>query len=106
MGIYGNPVSQSNRKQNLVTTSTIEAEVVVLSQYVMEGIWLRQILIKLDLLKLEYLQVYEDDVNYISIANSKPSKHFDIKGHYNVEKVNRGKLKICLFILANRLQIL
>ena len=95
---YGNssPISWSSRKQNLVATSTCNAEYVALSEAGCESIWLQKVCEFIDLHQLNYYpaQLYCDNTGAIALCynpcHHKRSKHIEIKYHHVREHVLQG----------------
>lgn len=96
--VYGCPVSWSSKKQTTVATSSSEAEYVALSLATSEGLWLKGILEDMDVMTTdEPFLLYEDNAGCIAMAKSaetKRSKHIDIKHHFIRDHVLKGDLKI------------
>ena len=90
------PISWSSRKQNLVATSTCNAEYVALSEAGCESIWLQKVCEFIDLHQLNYYpaQLYCDNTGAIALCynpcHHKRSKHIEIKYHHVREHVLQG----------------
>lgn len=96
--VFGCPVSWGSKKQNVVATSSSEAEYIALSNAVSEGIWIRGILIDLQILsESKPIVIYEDNRGCIGIAknsDSKRSKHIDVKYHFIRDYISKGIIKV------------
>ena len=103
--VYGCPVSWCSKKQQTVATSSSEAEYVAVSAATSEGLWLRGILMDMEILKSEETFVlHEDNAGCIAMAKNmecKRSKHIDIKHHFVRDHVAKGILKI-VYIPTNQ----
>ena len=94
------PISWSSRKQNLVATSTCDAEYVSLSEAVSECIWLQQLLkdINIQGVHSRPAQMLCDNTPAIALANNpghhKRSKHIDIKHHHVRDHMNQGTITV------------
>lgn len=88
--INNNIVGWHTKKQNCVTLSTTEAELVAFCISITEGLWLRKILSDLDC-KIDNLCIFEDNQGCINILknpeNNKRVKHIDVKYMYICEKI-------------------
>lgn len=96
--VYGCPVSWSSKKQTTVATSSSEAEYVALSLATSEGLWLKGILEDMKVIASNKpFLLYEDNAGCIAMAKnaeSKRSKHIDIKHHFIRDHLMKGDLKI------------
>ena len=94
------PISWSSRKQNLVATSTCDAEYVALSEAVSECIWLQQLIKDLNLKGVHSrpANMLCDNTPAIALAatasHHKRSKHIDIKHHHVRDHMNKGTITI------------
>ena len=97
MKIYGNPVTWVTRKQNIVTLSSTEAELVALSSAVQEIAWFRRLLEDFGE-KPGTTTVFEDNESCIVIAktpeNNHRIKHLDIKYHFVADKIKDKIIRI------------
>ena len=89
--IYGSPILWFSRKQNLVTLSSTEAEMVALCSSVRETVWLKRILSEFNIDCNENCFIYEDNQSCIDLIkngrwNSRRSKHIDTEYRFVVEK--------------------
>jgi hypothetical protein len=96
--VFGASVSWSSRKQNIVSTSTTEAEFYALSEAVKEVQWLKNILNDFDVKVEGPISIYSDNQSTIKmVENSKFSsrtKHIDVRLHFVRECVYLGKIKL------------
>ena len=94
------PISWSSRKQNLVATSTCDAEYVALSEAVSECIWLQQLIkdTKLKEVQSRPANMLCDNTSAIALANNpshhKRSKHIDVKHHHVRDHMDQGTITI------------
>jgi hypothetical protein len=72
--VRGNLVSWRSKKQNVVASSTIEAEYRAMAHGVSEGLWLRRLLLELGLFEDKPIMLYCDNKTAINIANN-PIQH-------------------------------
>jgi hypothetical protein len=99
--INGGAVSWKSSKQETVTDSTTEAEYIVASESVKEGVWIRKFLIELGVFPnvSSPLNLYCDNngaiVQVKEPRNHQKSKHILQKFHLIREFVRRGEIKIC-----------
>lgn len=96
--VYGCPVSWGSRKQAVVATSSSEAEYIALSQAIAEVLWIRGVLIDLKITTAQSpVLMYEDNAGCIGMAKnaeSKRSKHIDIKHHFIRDHITNGNVKL------------
>lgn len=96
--LNGGAISWASKKQESVVLSTCEAEYVALAHAVKEALWLRTILVSLELLPPGPTTVFEDNNGARSLAmnpNSHArSKHIDIRYHFTRDKVSDGSVAI------------
>lgn len=96
--IFGGPVSWSSRKQDIVSTSTTEAEFYALSEAVKEIQWLKNILSDFGVAAIEPITTHSDNQSTIKmIENSKFSsrtKHIDVRLHFVRDCVYQQKIKL------------
>lgn len=104
--VFGNVVTWVTRKQNCVTLSTTEAELVALSVSVCEGLWLVKLMkdFGFEINKIIY---YEDNQGCIALvknpANNRRVKHIDLKFKFVCENVEKGLIEL-KFIKSNEQQ--
>lgn len=96
--VFGNPISWSSKKQSTVATSSSEAEYIALSNATSEGLWIRGILLDLQVVDDTYpITIFEDNEGCIAMAQnveSKRSKHIDIRHHFIRDHVMKGNLVV------------
>lgn len=84
--INGGAISWSCRKQNLVATSSTEAEFVALSETCREVVWLKKLSRELGIKVSDPITVYTDSQSSMEMVNnekfSNRTKHIDTKYHY------------------------
>lgn len=95
--VFNCPVSWYSKKQSCVSLSSCEAEYVALSMAIMEGMFLKKLLIDFSYSNIQF-EVFEDNQSVISIAKNNDSnrrlKHIDIKYQYIVENISTGLVNI------------
>ena len=92
--VYGNIVSWSSKRQQLVTLSSTEAELVALCHASKEGIWMSHMLSEVGILTGPFT-MYEDNIPCIRISEE-PREHQRTK--HICEKYNQreeNEIKIC-----------
>lgn len=86
----------------MVTLSSTEAEYVSLSQAACELIWLKNLLLEINII-VETVNIFEDNMSCIHLL-SKPDhsrqKHVDVKYHFIKELISANELKV-LYINTN-----
>lgn len=96
--VLGGTVSWSSRKQDIVSTSTTEAEFYALSEAVKEVQWLRNILHDFHVNINDPIVINSDNQSTIKmVENSKFSsrtKHIDVRLHFVRDCVSLGKIKL------------
>lgn len=96
--VFGGPASWSSRKQDIVSTSTTEAEFYALSEAVKESLWLSHILKDFDINVEHPLPIRSDNQSTIKmVENSKFSsrtKHIDVRLHFVRDNVDKEIIKI------------
>ena len=94
------PISWSSRKQNLVATSTCNAEYVAISEGLCETIWCQKVLKFINLRHVisHPAQFYCDNTGAIALAENpchhRRSKHIDIKYHHVRDHLLQGTIKL------------
>ena len=95
------PFLGSPEKKKSVSTSTAEAEYVVLSEASKQSIWVSRMLKELHVadqfLYKGGMLIYTDNQSAMAIAkgtNSSKTKHIDVAYHFVCEKVNSGEVSI------------
>lgn len=99
--ILGGTVSWSSRKQNIVSTSTTEAEFYALSEAVKEVQYLKNVLNDFDIATEETITIHSDNQSTIKMIknprSSSRTKHIDVRLHFVRDSVGQGSigLKYC-----------
>ena len=93
------PISWSSRKQPNVALSSTEAEYVALSDATREALWIKKILVDLEIMKTnESVTIYEDNQSCIKLTSTTKfhnrTKHFDIRFHFTRQCVKSGDVCI------------
>jgi Reverse transcriptase (RNA-dependent DNA polymerase). len=92
----------NTKKQASVAASSTEAEYMALFEAVREALWLKSLAIGININISGPINIYEDNMGCISIANNpsshKRSKHIDIKYHFSREQIEKRLLKLNLFL--------
>ena len=95
----GGAVSWLSKKQTTVALSTAEAEYIALCSATQETVWLRRLLMDLNLNPCNATTLMEDNQSAIAIARNPVAhtrtKHIDIRYHYVREAVQEGTIDIC-----------
>lgn len=95
--VYGNLVSWSTKRQQTVSLSSTEAELIALSAAVKEGLWITNFLNELDVECIPFV-IKEDNIPCIQCAEEPRSdqrmKHLDIKYLFIRETIRSGKLQL------------
>lgn len=103
--LYGNTISWKSKKQNIVTLSTTEAELVALCESCVESCWLIKLLKDVDV-NLKHVTIFEDNQSTIKTVNNpdqKRLKHIDIKYNFVKEKVEQGLIRVMYISTNNQL---
>jgi hypothetical protein len=95
--LNGSPVSWNSKRQELITTSSTEAELVALDFTFKEGLWLQRLLIKIGLINADHpIKLLVDNQSTIKIVNgskiTQRTKHIDVKYLYAREHITSGNL--------------
>uniref|UniRef100_A0AAG5DUF4 Copia protein n=1 Tax=Anopheles atroparvus TaxID=41427 RepID=A0AAG5DUF4_ANOAO len=92
--VNGGTVSWACRKQNCVSLSTTEAELIALSEATQEAIWLRLLLKELN--DEQEVLVYEDNQSCLKLLAreqlSNRTKHICTRYHFTKDQINRGEV--------------
>ncbi len=95
--VFNNLVCFKSRKQSIVALSTAEAEFVALSDCARDVIWIRNMLLDLDV-KVGTIPIYCDNQAAIKIAETKAksnrTRHVNIKYHYVKDLVSKGLVRL------------
>lgn len=95
--LFGNCITWVTKKQNCITLSTTEAELVALCSAVQDCLWIKKIL---NDMKIQHntLKIYEDNQGCISILqnpeNNRRVKHIDVKYNFISENIKKGFFEI------------
>lgn len=104
--IFNNTFMWTTRKQQCVSLSTSEAELIALCSAVSEGLWIRK-LIKDFNVDIQYITFYEDNQGCIAIiknpTNNRRVKHVDLKYNFVCENLRKGYINI-VYIETNNQQ--
>ena len=96
--VLGAPVSWSSRKQNIVSTSTTEAEFYALAEATKELLWLKELLTDFEVQAPDPIPINSDNKSTIAmIENDKFSsrtKHIDVRLHFVRELVYNKRIKL------------
>jgi hypothetical protein len=96
--ICSTPISWFSKRQDLITNSSTESELVAAHFTVNEGIWINRILMELQLKESNTIELYIDNQSTISIiAGSRinqRTKHIDLKYMKIRELFHEGKLLV------------
>jgi hypothetical protein len=96
--VFGGPVSWSSRKQDIVSTSTTEAEFYALSEAVKESQWLHNLLKDFQIETNYSLKVFSDNQSTIKMIEnpkfSSRTKHIDVRLHFIRDYVAQGKIEV------------
>ena len=93
--MFGGAVSWMSKRQPTVAASTTEAEYIAAAQATREALWLKQLLLDLDL-KPGRLQIRADNQSALKLlrnpVSSNRSKHIDVAYHFARERLARGDI--------------
>jgi hypothetical protein len=94
----GGAISWSSRKQDVVATSTCEAEYIAACNATKEALWLRQVLLEVGFKQAKATTIGADNQGAIILSeqqsNHDRSKHIDVKYHLTREQVARGNIHL------------
>jgi hypothetical protein len=89
-------ISWSSRKQDIVATSTCEAEYVAMANATKEALWLRQVLAEIGFTQPKASLIAADNQGAIVLsedqANHQRSKHIDVRYHFIRERTENGEV--------------
>lgn len=100
--VFGNLTTWCTKKQRIVTLSSTEAEYVALSQAACELIWLKNLLLEMNI-AVQSVNIFEDNMSCIHLLtkpNHSRQKHIDVKYHFVKELIALNELKV-LYINTN-----
>ncbi len=93
--LHGGAITWSSKRQATVAASTTEAEYISAAQAVKEALWLRNLLIDLNM-DMGAIKIYADNQSAIKLLKnpvlSARSKHIDIIYHFARERVARKEV--------------
>jgi hypothetical protein len=93
----GSPISWSSRRQKSIAMSTCEAEYVAASEAAKEAIWLRRVMIELNIVDLPLIKIHIDNKAALALTRNpehhERSKHIDVRYHFIREKVYDKELE-------------
>jgi hypothetical protein len=94
--VNGNPVSWLSRSQKSTALSSCEAEFMAISEAMREALWLRQLLLELDVGYVGPIMIRVDNQSAIKLAENpvqhQRSKHIDIRYFRIREEVQNGNI--------------
>lgn len=95
--IFGNVVGWVTRKQNCVSLSSSEAELIALCDAVRDCLYFKRLLIDFNVVT-DNFKVYEDNLGCIALIknpeNNKRLKHIDLKYNFVCDVVNKGHMTL------------
>lgn len=96
--LFDNLISWTSKKQSIVTLSSTESEFVAICAASCELMYLKNLLIDLDI-KIELpISLFEDNQSTIKLLhnfeNNRRCKHIDVKLHFVVDLINQNLIKI------------
>ena len=95
--VYGYLVAWATKRQQTVSLSSLEAELIALSCAVKEGVWLTNFLKELNVDSIPFI-IMEDNIPCIKYADEPRShqrmKHLDIKYMFIRELIKKGSLRL------------
>jgi hypothetical protein len=96
--LNGSSISWSSKKQPTVALSTAEAEYMVVTQAIREGIWLRSLLSNLSRAPTSATILHGDNQSSIALARNPVhhacTKHIDIQHHFIRERIESGEVDL------------
>ena len=88
-------ISWMSKKQDVVATSTTEAEYMALGKATSEALWLKRFLEELGY-KLPAVKIYGDNQSSIALAKNPQfhprTKHIDVRFHFIRERIEKGEI--------------
>lgn len=99
--LNGGTISWSCRKQQTVSLSSAEAELIALCEAAREALWIRNLLNDIERAQLNSTTIYEDNQSCMKMTEnekvSNRSKHIDVKYHFikDIIKHNKINLQYC-----------
>lgn len=95
--VYGCTISWTSKKQQTVSLSSTEAEYIAACSAACEVLWLKNILLDMNITINTPINIFEDNQGCIQIAknpDTKRTKHIDIKHHFIREQINEGVINL------------
>ena len=96
--LNGTPISWNSKRQDIVTTSSTEAELVALDFALKEGIWIKKLLLEIGLVKDEPIKLMTDNQSTIKIVKgskiTQRTKHIDVKYMFARELYQSNRLNV------------
>ena len=96
--VNGNPVSWSSRKQDIVATSSAEAEYVAFHRALAPAIFVLRLVQELDVYDTVRMRAKEDNLPTIrmirSLGGTKRRKFIDIRHHAVIDKLDRYGIEV------------
>lgn len=87
-----------SKKQGCVANSSTEAEYVSLAEATADGLWIRNLLLEIEISGVRKIIIHEDNMPAMFIAMSTESgsrlKHIDLKFHFIKEKIEKGYVQL------------
>jgi len=94
----GGPISWQSKRQELVTTSTTEAEYIGYSKAAKETAWIRSLLNELGYTAPQPTTLYVDNSSSIALAENNiyraRTKHIDVQYHYVRQEIRRDHIRL------------
>jgi hypothetical protein len=95
--LAGGPISWRSSRQELVTTSSTEAEYVGYSSAAKDAAWIQALLQELEI-PIKQIPLYVDNRSAIALAENSGyrarTKHIDVRYHYIRQQVQNGQIKL------------
>lgn len=103
--LFNNILVWTTRKQNCVSLSTTEAELVALCSAVTEGLWLRKLCCDFQV-NIQTITYHEDNQGCICIiknpSNNRRVKHIDLKYTFVSEQFRKGVINLVFIESQNQ----
>ena len=103
----GGPVTWCSRKQDMVATSSTDAETRAVAEGIREAIWIRTLIQRIEGREIEPLAIYCDNQGTLKSSRnpiaSKNSKHYEIPKHYIRENVLTGVVELFYVITHDQI---
>ena len=103
----GGPVTWCSRKQDMVATSSTDAETRAVAEGIREAIWIRTLIQRIEGREIELLAIYCDNQGTLKSSRnpiaSKNSKHYEIPKHYIRENVLTGVVELFYVITHDQI---